>query len=72
MSSADVDLENPFAQSSAETLTPAPAPMPMPAREMRTVGGLMISAMSGLAALAPSSMPQRAVAPAIEHQTTPR
>ena len=50
MSSADVDLENPFAQSPAAALTPAPAPMPMPARELRTVGGLMISAMSGLAA----------------------
>jgi hypothetical protein len=72
MSSADVDLENPFDQSSAEALTPAPAPMPMPAREMRTVGGLMISALSGLAALAPASVPQRAVAPAVENKTAPR
>ncbi|SDG34161.1 MULTISPECIES: hypothetical protein [Thalassobaculum] len=84
MSSADIDLENLFNEGTddASALTPAPAPMPMPSRELRTVGGLMISAMSGLSALAPSalapsalpasSLAQRAVMPAVENKSTPR
>jgi hypothetical protein len=74
MSSADVDLANPFNESADDSpaLTPVPAPMAMPAREMRTVGGLMISAMSGLAALAPASIPQRAAVPAVENKTASR
>lgn len=75
MSSIDIDLENPLTVRTADAsdLTPAPAPMRMPAREMRTVGGLMISAMTGLAALVPaSSLTPRAVVPAIENKSTPR
>ena len=79
MSSADIDLENLFNEGTddASALTPAPAPMPMPSRELRTVGGLVISAMSGLSALAPSALPasslaQRAVMPAVENKSTPR
>lgn len=72
MSFADVDPTNTVNESAADALTPAPAPMPMPAREMRTVGGLMLSAMSGIAAWAPSSLPQRAAVPVVQNKTTPR
>ena len=72
MPSADIDLTDAFDESSVDvtSLTPAPAPMAMPARELRTVGGLMISAMSGIGSLAPASMPQRAVVRAVENNPT--
>ncbi|MDF1793714.1 MAG: hypothetical protein P1U88_17510 [Thalassobaculaceae bacterium] len=52
-------------------LTPPPAPLPMPARQMRTVGSLLISAMSGVALLGPAPLAQRAVVPAVENSPQP-
>ena len=74
MSSVDVDLMNPLDETAADTdsLTPAPAPLAMPARELRTVGGLMISAMSGFGAFAPAALPQRAAAPAVDNASRRR
>lgn len=77
MSVADVDPMNPVNHRGADALTPAPAPMPMPAREMRTVGGLMMSAMAGIASwapatLSPAAMPKRAAVPTVENKATPR
>ncbi|WPZ32621.1 hypothetical protein T8K17_15380 [Thalassobaculum sp. OXR-137] len=67
----DVDLLSAL-DDAANPLTPPPAPMPMPAREVRTVGGLMITAMSGFRPFAPAALPQHAVATAVETPSSRR
>lgn len=74
MSSAEVSLMPKSDESAvdAASLTPPPAPIPMPVRQMRTVGSMMVSAMSGFSLLGPAPMHHRAMVSAMDTKQLPR